>query len=370
MVRGFDCRVSGSLMAVLAVVAALSGCGGGGGGSGSGSGSDEMKIALLLPTEPAVRYLGQPGFGEKVARLCRQCKVLYDNARGSAARQQAQAEQALEEGADVLVLDPVEPSGASRIVRKARSADVPVVAYVHQIPDPKVDYFVGVDGESLGNLQADSLLTVLGQKGRPKGPIVAMRIGAGGPQNRGALKVFHSARLEIPREYEIDEKTSPAQDFSLAKSDMARAIAALGPNGFVAVFTPNDETAAGAIAAMRAAGINPAHKPTTGAGASLAAVKRILVGEQYISAYEANWQVRSYAARLAVRLAKGNAAPASWITDKSGGVPAILLQATTVSAPNLMSTVIPYGFIRPRQLCVGRYARYCAEANRPIHPLG
>ena len=32
-----------------------------------------------------------------------------------------------------------------------------------------------------------------------------------------------------------------------------------------------------------------------------------------------------------------------------------------------MSTVIPYGFIKPRQLCVGRYAMYCAEANRPIH---
>jgi D-xylose transport system substrate-binding protein len=353
-------------MTVLAVVAAMSGCGGGSGGSDS----DEMKIAFLLPTEPAVRYLGQPGFGEKVTQLCRQCKVLYDNARGSAARQRSQAEQALDEGADVLALDPVDPGAASQIVRKARSANVPVVAYVHQIPGSKVDYFVGVNGEGLGNLQADSLLTVLEQKGRPKGPIVVMTIGSGGSQNRSALTMLHSARLEISREYKIDERASPAQDFSLAKRDMGRAIAALGPNGFVAVFTPNDETAAGAIAAMKAAGIDPSHKPTTGAGASLAAVKRILVGEQYISAYEANWQVRSSAARLAVRLAKGKTAPPSWITEKTDGVPAILLQPTTVSAPNLMSTVIPYGFVKPRQLCVGRYTRYCAEANRPIHPLG
>jgi D-xylose transport system substrate-binding protein len=364
MVWGFDCRVPGFLMAVLAVVVAVSGCGGGSGGTDT----DEMKIAFLLPTAPAVRFLGQPGFGEKVGELCRQCKVLYDNARGSATRQQAQAELALEEGADVIVIDPVEPGSAAQIVRKARSADVPVVAYVHQIPNAKVNYFVGVNGEGLGSLQADSLLRVLEQKGRPRGPIVAITIGSSGPQNHGALTVFHSAGLETPREYEIDEKASPAQDFSLAKRDMSRAIAALGPHGFFAVYTPSDETAAGAIAAMKAAGIDPAHKPTIGAGASLAAVKRILVGEQYASAYEANWQVRSTAARLAVRLAKGKAAPASWITEKTGGVPAILLQPTTVRAPNLMSTVIPYGFIKAGQLCVGRYARYCAEANRPIRP--
>jgi len=355
------------LLIVLVVAAAMTGCGSGGGGD---DGSDETKIAFLLPSEPAVRYLGQPGFEEKVSGLCGQCKVLYGNAAGSATKQQAQAEQMLGEGADVLVLDPVDPGAAAKIVRRARSEDVPVVAYVHQIPGSKVDYFVGLNGEGLGNLQAQSLLTVLEQKERPKGPIVVMTIGSGGPQNRSALTVLHSARLQIPQEYEIDEEASPAQDFSLAKRDMGKAIAALGPDGFFAVFTPNDETAAGAIAAMKAAGINPAHKPTTGSGASLAAVKRILVGEQYISAYEANWQVRSSAARLAVRLAKGSAAPASWITEKVDGVPAILLQPTTVSAPNLMSTVIPYGFIKPKQLCVGRYARYCREANRPIHRLG
>jgi D-xylose transport system substrate-binding protein len=354
------------LLVVLAVAMAASGCG----GSSASSGPDETKVAFLLPAEPAVRFLGQPGFGEKVTDLCPKCKVLYANARGSAERQQAQAEEVLTEGADVLVLDPVDPSAAPRIAREARSAGVPVVAYVHPIPGPRVDYYVGVNGEGLGNLQADALLTVLEQKGRPKGPIVAITIGAGGPQNASARTVLHSGGVKISRGYEIDPSASAAEAFSFAKRDMGRAIDALGTNGFFAVFAPDDETAAGAIAAMKTAGINPAHKPTTGAGASLAAVKRILAGEQYISAYEANWQVRSSAARLAVRLAQGNTVPASWITERvAGGVPAILLQPTTVSAPNLMSTVIPYGFIKPRQLCVGRYARYCAEANRPIHPL-
>jgi D-xylose transport system substrate-binding protein len=366
MAQGFASRAVVALIAVLAVATAASGCG----GSSASSAPDEKKVAFLLPEEPVVRYLGQPGFGEKVTDLCPKCKVLYANARGSATRQQAQAKAVLSEGADVLVLDPVDPSAAFQIAREARSAGVPVVAYVDSIPGAKVDYYVGVNGEGLGNLQGDALLTVLKQKGRPQGPIVAITIGAGGPQNASAQAVLHSGGVKTSKKYAINPSASTAQSFSLAKRDMGKAIDALGENGFFAVFTPDDETAAGAIAAMKAAGINPSHKPTTGAGASLAAVKRILVGEQYISAYEANWQVRSSAARLAVRLAQGEKVPASWITEKvTGGVPAILLQPTTVSAPNLMSTVIPYGFVKPRQLCVGRYARYCAEANRPIHPL-
>lgn len=363
MVRGVGCGALGSLMAVLAIAVMASGCG------GSGS-PDETKIAFLLPARPVVRYLGQPGFGEKVGELCRQCKVLYDNARGSAERQQAQAKRVLAEGADVLVLDPVDPSAAAQIAQTARSANVPVVAYVQPIAGSRVDYYVGVDGEGLGNLQAEAVLRRLAEEGRPEGPVVVMKIGSGGMRNASALEMLRSGGVRVAREYEIDEGSSPAEAFSLAKRDMDRAIEGLGPNGFAAVLTPDDETAGGAIAAMKAAGIDPAQKATIGAGASLAAVKRVLVGEQYVSAYEANWQVRSSAARLAVRLAREQTVPASWITERlAGGVPAILLQPTTVDAINLMSTVIPYGFIKPKQLCTGRYARYCAEAKRPIHRL-
>jgi ABC-type xylose transport system substrate-binding protein len=153
------------LAIALAVVMAVSGCG----GSSPSNSPDGTKVAFLLPTEPAARYLGQPGFGEKVTDLCPKCKVLYANARGSAERQQAQAEEVLTEGADVLVLDPVDPSAASGIARKARSAGIPMVAYVHPIPGSKVDYYVGVNGEGLGNLQADALLTVLEAQGSDSG---------------------------------------------------------------------------------------------------------------------------------------------------------------------------------------------------------
>lgn len=355
----------GLLTVALAVAAtAMSGCG------GSGD-PDETKIAFLLPTEPVVRFLGQPGFGEKVRELCPHCSVLYDNARGSSARQQAQAEQALSAGADVLVLDAVDPGAAARIAGEARSENVPLIAYVHPVPNSKVDYYVGVNGEGLGNLQAEAVLEKLKKEGQPNGPVVVMNVGAGSPRDATVRAALAAGGVKIAREYEIDHSGSTAEAFSLARHDMASAIGALGPGGFAAVLAPDDETAAGAITAMRSAGIDPAKRATTGAGASLAAVKRVLAGEQYVSAYEANWQVRAAAARLAVRLARGRPVPDSWITERlssgDGEVPAILLQPTIVNAINLMSTVVPYGFTKPKQLCVGRYARYCAEAPWPIH---
>ena len=47
------------------------------------------------------------------------------------------------------------------------------------------------------------------------------------------------------------------------------------------VYAANDGTAGGAVAAMKGAGIDPTTIPTTGQDAEVAAIQRILVGEQY-----------------------------------------------------------------------------------------
>lgn len=368
MVWGVGWRGLVVLVAAI-LVAATAGCGG-----GSGGGSDEKKIALLLPNEHAVRYQDRYGFDRKVKEECPKCKVLFGNAQDSAARQQAQAERLLDEGADVLVVDPVEPRAASRVVRTASQMGVPVVSYARLIPDSAVDYYVGVASEQLGQLQAEVLGTTLTENGSKKGPITAITIGAGGPQNAGARKTFESSGVKIVRSDAIDESASEAEAFASARRAMQRAIDALGANGFAGVFTSNDQTAAGAIAAMRAAGIDPKARPTTGSGATLPAVKRVLAGEQGMSAYEATWQQSATSARVAVKLVNGEAVPSAWVTDKPNNglkdVPATLWTATAVTSINLMSTVIPYRFIKPGELCVGQYARYCAEADPKIPAPG
>jgi D-xylose transport system substrate-binding protein len=77
---------------------------------GGGGGGDAKKIALLLPETKTTRYEAKdrPLFTAKVKAICPKCTILYSNASQDASKQQQQAEAAITNGADVLVLEPVD----------------------------------------------------------------------------------------------------------------------------------------------------------------------------------------------------------------------------------------------------------------------
>ena len=74
------------------------------------------KIALLLPETKTARYetADRPDFEAKMKELCPNCEIIYSNANQDANAQLSQAEAALTNGAQVLVLDPVELSRSRR----------------------------------------------------------------------------------------------------------------------------------------------------------------------------------------------------------------------------------------------------------------
>ena len=119
------------LLLLLGLVAA--GCGSSGGGG--------AKIALLLPENETPRYEAhdRPEFEENVEAECEDCEILYNNANEDASKQQSQAEAALTQGAEVLVLDPVDAKSAAAIVEKAKAQDVPVLSYDRLIENAVVD---------------------------------------------------------------------------------------------------------------------------------------------------------------------------------------------------------------------------------------
>jgi D-xylose transport system substrate-binding protein len=91
--------------------------------------------------------------------------------------------------------------------------------------------------------------------------------------------VVYENSVKVAKSYDTPDWT-PAE----AQTEMQQAITALGNNGFDGVYAANDGTAGGAIAAMKAAGINPATRPTTGQDAELPGIQRILAGSQYLEA--------------------------------------------------------------------------------------
>ena len=229
------------------------------GGSDDGGEEASGTIALLLPESQTARYETQdrPLFEAKVDELCPDCEVLYSNADQDAAKQLSQAEAALTNGAEVLVLDPVDGEAAGAIVAQAAAQDVPVISYDRLILDAEVDLYISFDNEKVGELQATALVDKLEADGVTEGDLIMIN---GSPTDNnatlfkeGAHSVIDASGFTVAAESDtVEWKPDNAQD------DMDGHITTVGADNIVGVYAANDGTAGGAIAAMKAAGHRPA----------------------------------------------------------------------------------------------------------------
>jgi D-xylose transport system substrate-binding protein len=353
-------------MTLLAAACATTDDGGGGGGGTQGG---AKKIALLLPETKTARYeaADRPLFEAKVKELCTDCEIIYSNANQKADEQQNQADAALTNGAKVMVLDPVDSASAASIVSKAKAQNVPVISYDRLITGADVDYYISFDNEKVGQLQAESLVSKLKEDGTSSGNIVMIN-GAPTDNNaklfkKGAHSVLDDSGYKVGKEYDTpDWSPDKAQD------EMDQAITALGKTGFVGVYAANDGTGGGAIAAMKGAGIDPASRPVTGQDAELAAIQRILDGEQYMTVYKAIKPEADKAAELAVNLINGDRAAADALaTEKvpngQKDVASILLEPVAVTKANVKDTIIKDNFHPVDKICAGAAASACQAAG-------
>ncbi len=138
-------------------------------------------------------------FEAAVKAACSACTIIYNNADQDAAKQQQQAESALTQGANVLVLDAVDGKAAAGIVASAKAAKVPVVAYDRFVASS--DYYVSFDNQKVGQLQGQALVDTLKKAGKTSGNIVMIN---GSPTDanagdfkKGAFRMAKSAGVPI-----------------------------------------------------------------------------------------------------------------------------------------------------------------------------
>jgi D-xylose transport system substrate-binding protein len=346
---------------LLALVVLAAGCGG---GNDNGGGKT---IALLLPENHTPRYeaADRPDFEAKVKELCSDCKVLYSNATQDAAKQQNQADAALTQGADVMVVDAVDAGSAGSIVSKAKAQKVPVVSYDRLITNSDVDYYISYDNTRVGKLQGDTLIKGLKAVGKPTGPVVMT---AGDPADnnaklfkQGANDALKAGGVKIAKSYD-----TPGWNADKAQNEMQQAITALGNSGFNGVLAANDDLAGGDIAAMKSAGIKPSTRPTTGQDATVAGLQRILTGEQYMTVYKAAKPEAGAAAQIAVALAKGEDVPSGLVNQQIDNgqkkVSSVILTPVAVLKNNV-NTVVQGGDVKKADLCKGSFASACNSAG-------
>ena len=351
-----------AVVAVLGLIVGTMACGGGSGeGGGEGSGEGGGTIALLLPESKTTRYESQdrPIFEQRVGEVCPECEILYSNADQDAAQQQQQAEAAITNGAEVLVLDPVDSDSAVVIVERAAQSGIPVISYDRLINDAPIDYYISFDNERVGELQGQFLVDTLGGQGT-----IVMINGAPTDNNAGLFKagvhsVIDGSGLEVGREYDTPD-WSPDE----AQQEMDQAITALGRDQINGVYAANDGTAGGAIAAMRGAGFEEI-PPVTGQDAELEAIQRILGGTQSMTVYKAISDEASTAADMAVALLRGEELGVETEPVDNGvrEVPSVLLEPVVVTSENVNDTVVADGFHSVDDICTSDLEQACQDAG-------
>ncbi len=140
--------------------------GGDSGSSGGGDGGGKPKVAVLLPdSKSSVRW-------ETVDRPLLQ-KALeaggvdadIQNAEGDKSTQQQQAEQAITNGAKVILLVNLDSGSGAAIAANAKSQGVKVIDYDRLTLDTDAnDYYVSFDNEKVGQLQGQGLVDCIGDK--------------------------------------------------------------------------------------------------------------------------------------------------------------------------------------------------------------
>lgn len=342
--------VSAAAMAVAA--GGLAACG----ANDAQDGGDGTTIALLLPESSTTRYeaFDKPLFEAKVAELCDDCEVIYFNADQDESKQTQQVDSALSQDADVIVLDPVNGAGAGGMVRTAQEAGAEVIAYDRFIEG--ADYYLSFDNETVGRMQGEALIEATGGTGG-----ILMLNGAPSDPNAaqfkaGAHEAIDASGLEVLAEYDNPD-WSPAN----AQTWTTDQLAVFDPSEVVGVYAANDGQAGGVIAALTGAGVSAdALPPITGQDAELAAIQRIVAGEQAMTIYKPIKIEAEKAAEVAVALAQGEDVGE---TEDYEGVASFIFDPIVVTADNVNDTVVADGFYSAEDICTDDYADACAAAG-------
>ncbi len=352
--------------AVLAM-SVLAACGddddsGDGGGSDSGGG-DKPKVAVLLPdSKSSVRW-------ETVDRPLLQkaleaggVEATITNAEGDKSAQQQQAEQAITNGAKVILLVNLDSGSGAAIAANAKSQGVKVIDYDRLTLDTDAnDYYVSFDNTEVGKLQGQGLVDCIGDK---KGARIAVLNGSPTDNNATLFKNGYDSvinpKFDSGDWVEVDDQSVPDWDNQQALTIFEQMLQA-ADNKIDGVLAANDGLGNAAISALKQRKLPQI--PVTGQDATLEGLQNIVNGDQCMTVYKAIQKEADAAAELAIALAKGEE-PSVETTPIDNGteeVPSVLLKPVPVTKDNISEYFGNPDYPTKEDICAGKVAANCEK---------
>jgi D-xylose transport system substrate-binding protein len=362
-----------ALAAVALLALVVAGCGSssksssssGGSSTSSGGGGSAGKVAVLLPdTKSSVRWeqFDRKYLGDAFKAAGVDATIV--NAQGDPGTQRTQAEQAITNGAKVILLVDLDPGSGKSIIALAHARGVKVIDYDRLTLGGGADYYVSFDNEAVGKLQGQGLVQCINKSGKTK-PVVAELNGS--PTDNNAT-LFANGYNSVLDPLYSSGKLVKGPNQSVPDWDNQKALTIYEQmlqqkqNKIDAVLAANDGLANSVISAQNARKLG--NIPVTGQDATAEGIQHILVGEQCMTVYKAVKDEANAASKLAIALAKGQKPTTNGATANKGTqTPSVLLKPVAVTTANIKSTVIADGFLTPKEICTGKYAAACKKAG-------
>jgi D-xylose transport system substrate-binding protein len=357
--------------AALAMSFAVAACGddeesGGGGGSTSeSSGGEAGKVAVLLPdSKSSVRWetVDRPSLAAAFKAAGVEAEI--QNAEGDKATQQQQAEQAITNGAKVILLVNLDSGSGAAISANAASQGVKVIDYDRlTLGSDTTDYYVSFNNEKVGQLQGQGLVDCMGDK---QGAQVAVLNGSPTDNNATLFKKGYDSvinpKFDSGDWKEIDDQSVPDWDNQKALT-IFEQILQKNNNKVDGVLAANDGLANAAISALKQRKLPQV--PVTGQDATLQGIQNIVNGDQCMTVYKAIKKEADAAADLAIALAKGEKPTATTtpVNNETKDVPSVLLDPVPVTKDNIGDYTGEPDFPKVEEICAGKVAAKCKEVG-------
>jgi D-xylose transport system substrate-binding protein len=328
----------------------------------SSGGGDVGKVAVLLPdSQSSVRWetVDRPFLQQAFEEAGVEATI--QNAEGDKATQQQQAEQAITNGAKVILLVNLDSGSGAAIEAQAASQGVKVIDYDRLTLDsPNVDYYVSFDNEAVGKLQGEGLVECVGDK---QGAEIAVLNGSPTDNNATLFKNGYDSvinpKFDSGDWKEIDDQSVPDWDNQQALT-IFEQILQKNDNKVDGVLAANDGLANSAISAIKQRKLPQV--PVTGQDATLQGIQNIVNGDQCMTVYKAIKKEADAAAELAIALVKGEtpSAPAT-IDNGTKEIPAVFEEPVAVTKDNISEYLGEPDFPKKEEICTGKLAAKCEE---------
>ncbi|MFO1106411.1 MAG: sugar ABC transporter substrate-binding protein [Amaricoccus sp.] len=329
--------------------------------AGAAHAADTKKVFFLLPNTTTIRFESRdaPFFVAAMKEKAPDAQVVVQNAQGDPQLQQRQIEDAIAQGASLILLTSADANLIAGGLAAAQAAGVPVVLYDHDAVGGKAEAHVVFDSLAVGEAQGKRAADLVAKM--DKSPVKIARVkGNQGEYGTGQYEKgqdeFLKPLIDSGKVQVVCEQYTQNWDPTLAQAFAEDCLTKTG--GDVDMFVGmNDGTTGGSVAALLSQGYKPGDKIVTGGqDATVEALRYVAQGWQDNSVLKDLKVEATEAASVVASILHGKGVPADLVNGKVNNqymdVPAVFLPVENITADNL-GEVVSKGVWTWAEICQG-----------------